>query len=164
MGDLIIDGFEFCLLKESRQGAVAISSLSRLREESPSEARSLQWSLVGGTSDAGHPQLELGVDGVIALTCQRCLTPVDFNLLSQSILVLARTEEEADEIEAQLANDSVDVVAVTKKIDIAELIEDEVLLAMPQSIRHESCPQGADTTAVTAEKPSAFAVLKNLKL
>ncbi len=164
MGELAIDAFEFCRLEEHRDGALAISSLARLHSESPSETRTLAWSLVGGVNHVGYPQLTLGVEGVISLTCQRCLEPVDFALASQSVLVLAKTEEEADDMEALLADDAVDVVAVTKKIDIAELIEDEALLAIPQSIRHESCPGGTNAALVSAEKPSAFAALKNLKL
>lgn len=164
MGELIIDAFEFCRLKERMEGKLDISALARLHKESPSEIRSLDWSLVGGANHVGHAQLALGVEGVISLTCQRCLTPVDFHIASHSVLVLARSEEDADDIEALLADDAVDVVAVTKKIDIAELIEDEALLAIPQSVRHDLCPGGANAALVAAEKPSAFAALKNLKL
>lgn len=163
MGELIIDAFEFCRLRERRNGTLAISALTRLHKESPSEARHLNWSLVGGTNHVGHAQLVLDVEGMISLTCQRCLTPVDFSLASESILVLAKTEEEADEIEALLADDDVDVIAVSKKINIAELIEDEALLAIPQSVKHESCPEGVSAALDAAEGPSAFAALKNLK-
>jgi uncharacterized protein len=164
MGNLIIDAFEFCRLKERQEGSLAISELARVQEEAPGEQRSVSWSIVGGADHAGHAQLSLSVDGVVSLICQRCLNPVDVDIASRSLLVLARTEDDADGIEALLADDSVDVVVVDKKIDITELIEDEVLLAIPQSVKHEACPSETNVVLEAAQKPSAFAALKDLKL
>lgn len=164
MSELIIDAFEFCRLKDYKDGTLEISSLARLCEESPNETRSLNWSLTGGTNQAGHAQLMLGVDGVISLICQRCLTPVDVNIDSASTLVLAHSESEADDIEVLLSDDSVDVVAVSKKIDITELIEDEALLAIPQAVKHDFCPGDANAALDAVKKPSAFAALKDLDL
>lgn len=164
MSKLIIDAYEFCRLKEQRDGTLAISELARVHNEAPDEHRSVGWSITGGADAVGHAELTLDVGGVVSLLCQRCLSPVDVDVTSHSSLVLARSEEEADGIEALLANDAVDVVVITEKIDVAELIEDEILLAIPQSVKHEVCP--SETTALYAavEKPSVFDVLKNLKL
>ena len=164
MGKLIIDAFEFCRLKERQEGTLAVADLVRVQKESPGEQRSVQWSISGGTDHVGHAQLSLHVDGVISLTCQRCLNPVDVDVSSRSQLILARTEEEADRIEELLFDDAVDVVVVKEKIDITELIEDEVLLAIPQSVKHETCSSEANAALGAVKKPSAFAALKNLKL
>lgn len=164
MGNLIIDAFEFCRLQEQWDGTLAISALPRLQKEAPGDPRSVSWSVRGGANHVGHAQLELVVNGLISLSCQRCLSPVDVNIASTSRLVLAHSEDEADTIEALLADDTVDVVAVTKKMDIAELIEDEVLLAIPQSVKHEACPGQANAALDAVKKPSAFAALKDLKL
>ena len=164
MSKLIIDAFEFCRLKEYQEGTLAISELGRVHQEAPDEHRSVNWSIAGGVDAVGHAQLTLHVGGVIALLCQRCLSPVDIDVTSRSSLVLARSEEEADGIEALLADDAVDVVVITKKIDVADLIEDEILLAIPQSVKHEICPNESTALFDAVKKPSAFDALKNLKL
>ena len=164
MNKFIVDAFEFCRLNELRDGVIAIAEMPRLTAESPTDQRSINWSIVGGADQVGHAQLTVVVKGVISLICQRCLGAVDFQIESSSTLVLAHSEQEADEIEALLANDAVDVVAVDKKLDIAELIEDEILLAIPQSTKHAVCPTDAITVLDAAKKPSAFAALKDLKL
>ena len=164
MGKLIIDAFEFCRLKERQEGSLAVSELARVQKEAPGEQRRVDWLIAGGVDHTGHAQLSLSVHGVISLVCQRCLHPVDVDVASRSVLILARTEEEADNVEALLADDAVDVIVVEKKIDIAELVEDEVLLAIPQSVKHEACPNDANAVFDALKKPSAFAALKDLKL
>ena len=164
MGKLIIDASEFCRLNERREGTLAIAELARVQVESPGEQRHVQWSILGGNDQVGHAKLSLHVDGVISLVCQRCLNPVDVDIASRSQLILARTEEDADGIEALLADDSVDVVVVKEKIDITDLIEDEILLAIPQSVKHETCSGEVNAALGAVKKPSAFAALKNLKL
>ena len=164
MGNLIIDAFEFCRLQQHQEGALSITDLGRVHNEAPDERRDITWSISGGTDTIGHAQLTLRVGGAVSLQCQRCLNPVDVDVSSQSSLILARSEEEVDDIEAILANDAVDVVVITKKIDIAELIEDEILLAIPQSVKHEVCPNTTVAFFDAVKKPSAFEVLTNLKL
>jgi uncharacterized protein len=66
-------------------------------------------------------------------------------------LILAKNEENADEIDALLDDDEVDVVVGSKAFDVNDLIEDEALLAIPQSPKHAVCPDvslaSANTTA-----------------
>ena len=164
MSKLIIDAFEFCRLKEQREGTMAIIELDRVRKEAPDEHRSVSWSIAGGADALGHPQLTLKVHGAVSLICQRCLSPVDVDVTSHSSLILAGSEEEADGIEALLADDTVDVVAITDKVDVTELIEDEILLAIPQAVKHAICPNDTTVLFEAVEKASAFDVLKNLKL
>ena len=164
MISFIADATEFCRVNDKREGTVAIADLARVSKEAPTDHRSIQWSIVGGSDQLGHAQIAIQVDGAIELTCQRCLKPVDFEIASSSLLILAATEEEADAIEALLADDATDVVVADKKLAIAELIEDEILLAIPQSVKHDVCPAELTIDLQSAKKPSAFAVLKDLKL
>ncbi len=164
MKAFVIDAFEFCRLKERREGEVAESDLPRLAEESVDKAGSLRWSLQGGCNMHGHAQLVLSVAGTVNLMCQRCLTAFPFTIASDSVLVLAQDEASADEIDALLADESVEVVVGSRDFDILQLVEDEALLAIPLSPKHETCPdQLAPHKSGSAEKVSPFAVLKNLK-
>ncbi|MGE5650067.1 DUF177 domain-containing protein [Noviherbaspirillum sp. UKPF54] len=164
MNAFVIDAFEFCRLNESRAGEIAVVDLPRLAEESVDKSGAVRWALQGGSDRRGHPQLTLSISGSVRLMCQRCLTPFAFDIESASVVVLAQDEAGADEIEAVLEDEPVDVVVGSRSFNIAELIEDEALLAIPLSPKHEICPdQVVPEAPKDAEKVSPFAVLKNLK-
>jgi uncharacterized protein len=63
----------------------------------------------------------------------------------------------ADEIDTSLEDDEIEVVVGSKTFDIMALIEDEALLAIPLSPKHEVCP---DKAKLSAEKLDAFAIAK----
>lgn len=161
MNAFVIDAFEFCRLKEARQGEFAVADLPRLADESVDRAGVVSWSLRGGSGRQGHPQLTLSVSGGVRLMCQRCLAPFVFGIKSESVLVLAQSEGDADEIDALLADESVDVIVGSREFNIVELIEDDALLTMPLSPRHEDCSD--QPVLRETDKISPFAMLKNLK-
>jgi len=167
MHAFVIDAFEFCQLKESRTGEIAVVQLPRLAKETVDQSGLVQWALQGGADMLGNPMLTLAVSGSVQLICQRCLAPFDFEIDSQATLVLARDEsqiEEIEEIEARLANDAVEVVVGSNAWNMGTLIEDEALLALPSSPKHETCPKPTLADALNNTKPaSPFAILKNIK-
>lgn len=164
MNAFVIDAFEFCRLKERREGEIPVAELPRLAEESVDKSGSVRWVLHGGSDMRGHPQLDLTVSGTVSLMCQRCLAPFVFQVESSAILVLASDESSADEIEAQLADESVEVIVGSHSFDVTQIIEDEALLAIPLSPKHDVCPDVVVRPALQeVEKESPFAVLKKLK-
>jgi len=164
MNAFVIDAFEFCRLKESRSGQISVADLPRLANESIDRAGKLHWSLQGGSNRQGHSQLALSVAGSIRLMCQRCLTSFDFDIESDSVLVLAQDDGSADEIDALLADETVEVIVGSRTFDISQLIEDEALLTIPLSSKHTICPdQSLSDLKQDAVTVSPFSVLKNLK-
>jgi uncharacterized protein len=161
---MVIDAFEFCRVKERREGDIPVAALPRLAQESVDQSGSLHWSLEGGRNSQGHPQMILTVEGAVKLMCQRCLTPFDFPIDSGATLVLAQDEGSADEMDALFADENVEVIVGSREFDIAGLIEDDALLAIPLSPKHGTCPdQLAVPESAEVKKESPFAVLKNLK-
>jgi uncharacterized protein len=158
-----IDAFEFCRLKESREGELALSDLPRLAAELADPAGTLHWSLQGGKDAFGHAQMILAVTGDVQLRCQRCLTAMPFSIASESTLVLAPDEASADGIEELLDDEAIDVIVGSTDLDVLALVEDEALLALPLAPRHAVCPEGAALPQEKVAKESPFAVLKNLK-
>jgi uncharacterized protein len=164
MKSLVIDAFEFCRLKEQRTGVLAVADLPRLAEESVDKFGSINWSLEGGSDNAGYPQLILAISGSVQLICQRCLAPFMFDISSRSALVLAEDEPTADAIDELLAEEEVEVIVGSRNFDIAQVIEDEALLAIPTAPKHPVCPSSLmPDIADNVEKVSPFAVLKSLK-
>lgn len=159
-----IDVFEFCHSRRTLEGEVAVAELPRLVAESIDGAGALRWTLQGGVHMRGHPQLALAVSGSIRLQCQRCLKSLELEIVSDSLLAVAQDEASADEMDDLLADEPIEVVVGSKAFDISVLIEDEALLAIPSSPRHDVCPeQVVIGDEPGEEKESPFAVLKQLK-
>jgi uncharacterized protein len=165
MNAFLIDAFEFCRLRERREGEIAVADLPRLAKESVDKFGIVRWSLQGGSNKQGYPQLSLSVSGSVRLVCQRCLTPFEFAVASESILILASDEGAADEMDALLAEDAVEVIVGSRSFDVAQIVEDDVLLMLPLSPKHEACPGGPVGVASdnVVKEASPFAVLKHLK-
>ena len=165
MKPLVIDAFDFGRAKDRRDGEVAVATLSRLSSECVDTSGILRWEIAGGTHASGHPQLLMQVSGDVQLVCQRCLRPFAYPIASASTLVLANDEAQADQIEAMLDDESIDVIVGSAVMNLVDLIEDEALLAIPQAPKHGVCPGAAAVIRIDNgdAKLSPFAVLKNLK-
>ena len=161
MSATTVNAFEFCRLGEERSGVTPVESLGRLSSEAADAAGELRWSFAGGHHPKGFPQLTMTVDGYVSLICQRCLAPFRYPVSSETVLALARDEADADAVEDKLDDDSIDVIVGSTTQDLQQLIEDEALLSLPLSARHEVCP--GDAPEIVQDKPdSPFAVLKKL--
>lgn len=164
MTEFVIDAFGFCKRGERLAGNTAVAKLERLAKESIDQAGTLDWSLIGGFDRQGHARLKLEVRGDVQLLCQRCLTPFSFELDSDAILILAPDEKSADEIDALLDDESIEVIVGSAAMNVLEMVEDEALLALPLSPRHAVCPsQIAVEESELPKRESPFAALKNFK-
>lgn len=111
--------------------------------------------------------VHLAANTTIALTCQRCLGPVDVEIQFERDFRFVATEELA-EIEDEESEE--DVLVLSRAFDLMVLVEDELLMDMPTAPKHDVCPRpvkmsvaDAGFVADEAEKPNPFAVLGKLK-
>ncbi len=162
MSDTTVDSLEFCRTGESRSGVTPVASLGRLAAELAESSGELRWSITGGRHPKGMPQLTMQVQGEVKLVCQRCLTPFAHAIATDTVLVLARDEADADATEESLDDDSIDVIVGDPQQNLLQLVEDDALLALPLSPRHDVCP--GDVPALPQDqRESPFAALKGLK-
>jgi uncharacterized protein len=135
----VIDGFKFARGGDELRGTLAFSELPRLAELGVAATPGIAFAVRGGRNERGRPMLRITASGPVEMTCQRCLGPVDVPLQIDSALELAESEAA---IEA--ADDDADRVLATSEMDVAALVEDELILALPMVSRHEACgPEGA---------------------
>jgi len=164
MEAFVVDAFDFSRQKQERSGETAVADMARLSAELIDNSGLLKWSVRGGVEIQGHPGLTLEVAGTVHLRCQRCLGPLEFAIDTSSVLILASDDASADALEVQLDDDSLDVIPGSRSMDMTVMIEDEALLALPLSPRHDVCPDSSALDGLKQDKPdSPFAVLKNLK-
>ena len=133
----VIDGLQFARAGLERRGVVGMKQLPRLAELQCS-TEGLEYHLRGGRAGNGKPCLWLSVRGSMELPCQRCLDPIQVPIAIDAELQLAETVREISE-----ADDEIDRVLASRRMDVALLVEDEVILALPMAPRHEECaPSG----------------------
>ena len=155
----ISDAFAFARDGRVLEGTLAISKLDRLHDLLVGQDGEVAYRLRGFKGDSGEPMLHLEVSGLLPLACQRCLEAVPFDLEVDSLLELvpAGAELSQDELE----DDTRDFLPVAGELDVAELVEDEILLALPVAPRHEKC--GLPGAADAGERINPFAALAGLK-
>lgn len=163
MNTVLDDPAGFCREGLLLKGQTRVAELERLAAVCADTSGELQWQVAGSIHSSGYPLLELTVAGCVNLICQRCLEAFPLTLDARTAIVLAGSEEEADEVEDGLEpDDPTEVIVGEKGMDVLVLVEDEVLLTLPLSPRHDTCPAtGASFKAVKRESP--FAILENLK-
>ena len=176
---------------QEAEGDWAIAELPRLAEsECPSDAgsplnaaradapklpprsagdltRRVHWRAAGSTRPVGGEHqiwLHLLADADVILQCQRCLLPLD-----EAVHVDRHFRFVPDEDTAAALDDEIEdeVLALPKTLNLRDLVEDEMLLALPLVPRHDVCPEAipmqfGDVEEVE-EKANPFASLALLR-
>ena len=133
----VIDSLQFARAALERRGSVGMERLPRLAQLRCS-TEGLEYRLRGGRAGNGKPCLRLSVTGSLGLVCQRCLDPIRVPIAIEAELQLAENAREISE-----ADDEIDRVVASRHMDVACVVEDEVILALPMAPRHEECvPSG----------------------
>jgi len=130
-------------------------------------ARRVHWHAVGSLRRVGGEDqvwLHLQADADVVLQCQRCLLP-----LSEAVRVDRHFRFVTDEDTAAALDDEIEdeVLVLARSLNLRDLVEDEMLLALPLVPRHEVCPEAVplqfgDIEAVE-EKANPFASLAILR-
>jgi uncharacterized protein len=131
----------------------------------------VMWSSTGELRNPGHVHPEIWVhlraQAILALTCQRCLGPVDVPIAVERSFRFVADEEMAA---AQDEQSEEDVLAMSRDFDLLNLVEDELLMELPLAPRHESCPMplklaaaDEDFDAAGERRENPFAVLGRFK-
>lgn len=164
MSDLnLIDPAAFAAEKQSLQGRFLLSQLDERvwsHEYFADKQSEVLFALQGGQDRLQRLFLDLSVTGSLTLVCQRCIKPMAFELKESSRIVLFGDEAALDE--AMLSDEELEGMVAEDEIDVRVLVEDQILMALPLSPRHQSCGNAA-IEEVNQDKPNPFAVLAGLK-
>jgi uncharacterized protein len=99
--------------------------------------------------------LHLRATTTVGLVCQRCLQAMAWPLAIEHHYRFAPDEATAAELDAD--SDDVDVLVLAKALDLCQLAEDELLMALPIVPRHETCAMLLNTSGTVGDDPDAAA-------
>lgn len=118
------------------------------------------FALTGRVDRLHRPVLDFTLKAEFVVSCQRCLESMKQPVEARASLTLFTDEGRLEEAEA--ADETLDAVLVEAEFDVMALVEDEIIMGLPGSPKHESCDSDHLQRA-RADKPNPFAVLAQLK-
>ena len=154
---------------QSLNGVLAAEVFSRI--PAPGElVGPVQVRLKFSAPDANQVNIDLWLQAKMAWRCQRCLEPVEWlQTVSRALLVMepAICQARDTAVIEPGAEDELEVIPATRGelLSLKDLIEDELLLALPFAPRHEHCGQSLTVPDSQQEtKKNPFAVLAGLQV
>lgn len=159
------------------EGRVSLAKMKRIAPSLSDNKGELAVKLQFGIDDGRQANIRGRVCGDIHLICQRCMQPMTYTVDSKVSLAIVQNEAQADDLpgyyEPLVADEE-------GNVSLTELVEDELILALPAVVMHDikECPAGdrfapkrePQPTGVSGaeqgrdpERPNPFAVLQQLK-
>ncbi len=113
----------------------------------------------GSVGEDKRAYVHVKVSGSVLLTCQRCLDPVEHIVAHDVFFQLWPADAVLPDEE--LLEDAFDALPAGERLDLAQIVEDEVLLGLPLAPRHQACR--LPRAVAEPGDISPFEVLKKLK-
>ena len=148
------------------QGKLPLAALSRLRESLAERSGDVAYDLEFGKDDLGVAHLRVRADATLPLTCQRTLEVFGLPVHVDTRLGLIARETD----EAALPSAYEPLLTADGQVNLAEIIEDELILALPVvplKPGAEDAPQAwgeRDESREDEQQPKPFAVLQKMKI
>lgn len=155
------------------EGRTDTSVMPRLRDMLATDATiPVDFEVRVRRDEARRALVEGEVSAALPCECQRCMEPVTMPVVARIALAVVANEEAAQLLPAEL--DPLLLPEDEGNVDLAALLEDELILALPQVPMHErmeDCGErvkyakdtGVEAPAGETGRENPFAVLKNLK-
>lgn len=136
--------------------AVPVEKMERIAELLASREGMVNGN-VAFSREEGRIVAEVELSTQLSLRCQRCLKPMLLPIESHSRVALVASEEEASGVPPELET----ALAPDGRLRLADLVEEELLLALPAAPRHPgACPDGQreevqESISQTTQRPFA---------
>jgi uncharacterized protein len=163
-----VDPFRLCDQARSFEGRLNLADLPRLAEAVVSTEGQASYRIACDRDEHRRARIRGSVEAELVVVCQRCMGPMNWPVHAEFQLGVVTSEAQAE----QLPDDYDVLLLEGETIQLASLIEDELLLAVPVAPLHpaDECsvnpadwspPEIEPETDSKRENP--FAVLAGLK-
>ncbi|MDP1537808.1 MAG: YceD family protein [Burkholderiales bacterium] len=147
------DPFAFAQAAGTHSGQAAIAAMPRLQDRLSDKAGHVSFVVRGGQDQRQRLLFELEIAGNLSLRCDRCLEPLAFPLQLHATVLLAQP---GAVLPVDDDPESPEWIEAGPELDLLELVEDEIVLGLPLSVRHDQgkCGSGAGISQADGrEKP-----------
>lgn len=159
-----VDPWRLARKGEQLRGVLQIGEMERLQGSLSDSSGDAAVELTFETDERGHPVVHGMVVAELALACQNCLQTYRQPVTANMRLAVVANEEQAE----MVSGDHEPLLVSEGQLFLMDMIEDELILALPIIPRHPEgeCPQEQTTVDGEGGQPAAdnpFAVLRSLK-
>lgn len=130
-----IDPFQLVEKRQELKGTISLSRMQRLAESLAEAGGEAELEIYFGRDEAGLPVARGTLTAKVILQCQRCLEPMEFAIDTEFTLGVVASLNEA----GNLPENYEPLIADVVPLSLTELMEDEILLALPTVAVH---PEG----------------------
>lgn len=132
------DAFKLARERGSLEGVLDVATSDRLFDRLAEGPGTIKWRIEGTTDRSGRPALAIAIEGSVPLECQRTLETFEFPVAQRTIAVLAKSEADADSLDAGSEDE---VLVADHVFDPVVLVEDELLLTLPYAPMRPDAPE-----------------------
>ncbi len=140
MGESVIDLPQYinpvkaAQAQEKISAKVVLSKLGRLKDRVLNLDNDVAVNMVFYKDMDNYTVIDIKLNAELSLTCQRCMQPMEFAFASEGLLSPVTSDQAAKQLPGQYDP----VIVVDNKIDLWELVEEEILLNLPLMLMHEN--------------------------
>lgn len=157
---IMIDVFALARTGAQREGSCPVAQLPRLAASLARPEGAIAWRCRGLIDELGRPAMDLALRATLVLRCDRCGAHLDFALDVQRRFFFVAGEEELASVPIDESPE--EALLGGEQFDLAALIEDETILQLPLSPRHDHCTAPVES-GVGQEREHPFAGLGALR-
>jgi uncharacterized protein len=148
-----LDVFRLARTGDEVSGSIRLASLPRLCAGLQGCNGELTWHASGRIDALGRPALRLRLQAVLPVRCDHCGGPLQFELAADRDFYFVDSEAELAAIPIDDAPE--EALLGSTNFDLKGLIEDEAILQVPISPRHDSCQAPAGLAGLASDSPLA---------
>lgn len=158
---ILIDPLKFAREGRSQAGKLPVGELDeRVYSDLSDTSGDVEYALDGFRDRLNRLSLRLHLSAELKVTCQRCMESMPYSLDTDSVVTLFTDPDKLEEACEQ--DEELDAIIAEPELNLTALIEDEIIMGLPLSPKHDDC--GRETLSLAkADKPNPFAVLAALK-
>ncbi|APX93597.1 hypothetical protein BWR19_11995 [Halomonas sp. 1513] len=165
---LQVEPYRLAANSERLEGLVPLAGFARLAAEAGEQSGDVQVRLDFAIDAQGRRVIDGWLSAELELPCRRCLTPMAQRVESQFLLGMVSS----DALAAELPSTHEPVLVENEQLNLLSVLEDELLLSLPQVIYHDEAQCRVSRDQLTSgEAPdveeastvSPFEVLRTLK-
>lgn len=143
---------------ETVSGTLSLATMTNLRDLQNRDDGVAQVSLTVKQREDGQIVLDGEASIELELTCQRCLKSLIEAFQAPIYWILVKYEHQLVSVD-----DDDDAIVCEEQLELAPLVEQELILALPMIAKHNHCEASYDNaTDNEAERQHPFANLKDL--